>query len=219
MLDTFDENGDPVKIERESYNREKTKLLFCTDGWLASSVSNDLTFSKFGVIMMDEIHERNSNMDLLLLYLREALLINPDLRVIVTSATLNINKFVDYFKSKGISVASKSVSKDTQYKVNVIHENIKINSMNITNECVKAYKKHLFDKNIKEDCIIFVNSNPVAKNICLELEKLSKSIYCIKATSDEINKDKILENKAAEDPTLPFLCKAWPSAICLFNKL
>lgn len=197
--DSFNDDGDAIKIKKDSYNN-KTKILFCTDGWLASSAIKDLSFSKYGVIMMDEIHERNSNMDLLLLYLREALLINPKLRVIVTSATLNMPKFVNYFKEKGLSVASKSVSKETQYSVKVIHENIKINALNITSQCISAYKKYLFDKNIKEDCIIFVNSNNVVNKVCKELKKLSKSIYCVGATSETIEKDKDLENKAKYDP-------------------
>ena len=207
-----DESGEEISVERPSWIPGKTKILFCTDGWLYGKVQKDLTLSEYGVIMMDEIHERNSNMDLLLLSIREALAFNSKLKVIVTSATLNIPKFVNYFKEKDISVATKTVSGKTNYPVNIIHENVKINGMNIVKECVNAYKKHLLNKNIKEDCIIFVNSNINANMVCKELQRLKKSIYCIVATSDAISNDKLLEKKAAENP------KVYEPLVEIYNK-
>jgi len=195
----LEENEEGEEIERSSYN-ENTKIVFVTDGWLALKVSENLTLSEYGVIMIDEVHERNSNIDLLLLYLREALLLNNKLRVIITSATLEMDFFVNYFSQKGISVSSKTVSNKTNYDVKLIYENVKITGMNIIKEAVKAYDKYLNKKNIKEDCIIFVNSNPSADKICTELVKLNPKIYCIRATSGSITADPQLEDKAAKDP-------------------
>jgi len=202
--------GEEIVVEQRGSSSDETKILFATDGWLASRESNEMSFKDYGVVMIDEVHERNSNIDKLLLYLRQALIINDQLKVIITSATLDMEMFVDYFASKGISVASKSVSKETNFTVTPVFLNKKITGQNLISESVAAYKKYLFDKNIKEDCIIFTNSTPGADRLCKELEKLSKKIFCIRATATTVEKDKTLKDQAANEPTKdPFLIKLY----------
>lgn len=206
IVEKIMEDDEEITIERSSFNEKNTKILFVTDGWLSSKVSKDLTLSDYGVIMIDEVHERNKDIDQLLLYLREALILNDQLKVIITSATFDVKHFANYFSSKGISVATKSVSGEPNFPIKPIFLDKKINGMNIGKECFETYKKYLYDKNIKEDCIIFVNSNGNAEKICKELAKLDKRIYCIEVTSTTNSRDDKLENKAAEDPkTDPYL--------------
>ena len=194
ITDEITEDDEVVEVKRPSYN-ENTKVLFVTDGWLSSKVSTDLMLKEYGVIMIDEVHERNKDIDQLLLYLREALILNDELKVIITSATLDINQFASYFSSKGISVATKTVSGKTNFPVEPIFLNKNITGNNIAEESFRTYKEYLYNKNIKEDCIIFTNTNNNAIKLCKELEKLDKRIYCLRATSQTISNDENLEKR------------------------
>ena len=201
IVDKFiTEEGIEIEEDRKGHS-SKSKIIFATDGWLASKLKNNLTMEGYGLIMIDEVHERNERIDILLVKIRDALLLNPKLKVIITSATLEMDLFVNYFEEKGISVASKTVSGETNFKVEPFFENVKITPMNIVKETVGAYEKYLYKKNSKEDCIIFVNSNNNAKKVCDELTKMSRKIYCIVATSTTISYDDDLEKKAAENPS------------------
>lgn len=68
-----------------------------TDGILLAELGNDRFLNKYDTIIIDEAHERSLNIDFLLGYIRQILPKRPDLKVIVTSATLDVNRFSRYF--------------------------------------------------------------------------------------------------------------------------
>eukprot|EP00741_Cyanophora_paradoxa_P018762 tig00021094_g18111.t1 len=76
-------------------------ILFCTTGILLRRMQSDksLTSSQGGVthVIVDEIHERDLNSDVLLIVLRDLLRVRADLRVVLMSATLDPERFADYF--------------------------------------------------------------------------------------------------------------------------
>ncbi|MSQ82753.1 MAG: ATP-dependent RNA helicase [Myxococcales bacterium] len=74
-----------------------TRLRIMTDGILLQEARADPHWSRYGVLVIDEAHERSLNIDFVLGLLHEALRFRPDLRVIVSSATLQPQKFVDFF--------------------------------------------------------------------------------------------------------------------------
>ena len=74
-----------------------TRIKYMTDGMLQREALNDKEMSKYSVIMLDEAHERTIATDVLFALLKQAALKNPNLKIIVTSATLDSEKFSNYF--------------------------------------------------------------------------------------------------------------------------
>jgi ATP-dependent helicase HrpA len=78
---------------------EQTAVKFMTDGILLAEVQSDRWLSKYDTIIVDEAHERSLNIDFLLGYLKQLLRKRPDLKVIVTSATIDTERFAAHFGS------------------------------------------------------------------------------------------------------------------------
>ncbi|KAK7056332.1 hypothetical protein VNI00_002885 [Paramarasmius palmivorus] len=93
-----DEVGYTIRFEDVS-DREKTRILYMTDGMLFRETLVDPLLSRYSVIMIDEAHERSVYTDLLLGVLKKIRRKRPSLRLIVSSATLDATSFLEYFTS------------------------------------------------------------------------------------------------------------------------
>ena len=93
------EVGEDVgySIRFEDVSSAKTKIKFLTDGLLLREALVDPLLSRYSVIMVDEAHERSLSTDILLGVLKKILKKRSDLRVIVSSATLQAGDFIDFF--------------------------------------------------------------------------------------------------------------------------
>ena len=91
--------GDLVgyKIRFENRVRDETLVQFATDGILLTEIQRDRYLSAYDTIIIDEAHERTLNIDFLLGYLKRILPKRRDLKLIVTSATIDVEKFSDAF--------------------------------------------------------------------------------------------------------------------------
>jgi ATP-dependent helicase HrpA len=76
-----------------------TCIKLMTDGILLAEIQSDRLLKKYDTIIIDEAHERSLNIDFLLGYFKLLLPRRPDLRLIITSATLNAEHFSRYFKA------------------------------------------------------------------------------------------------------------------------
>ena len=96
-----DELGGLVgyKIRFNDHVSNKTAIKVMTDGILLAEMQHDRKLSKYSVIIIDEAHERSLNIDFLLGYLKQLLAKRPDLKVIVTSATIDTARFAEHFCS------------------------------------------------------------------------------------------------------------------------
>src|SRR4249919_3841965 len=76
---------------------EQTAVKFMTDGILLAEIQSDRWLSQYDTLIIDEAHERSLNIDFLLGYLKQLLERRKDLKVIVTSATIDTERFAAHF--------------------------------------------------------------------------------------------------------------------------
>ena len=77
-----------------------TRLKLMTDGILLNELQRDRELERYDTIIVDEAHERSLNIDFILGYLRQLLPRRPDLKVIVTSATIDTERFAAHFETE-----------------------------------------------------------------------------------------------------------------------
>ncbi len=81
----------------EDKTDDSTVIKIMTDGILLQELKGDRTLSRYSVLMVDEAHERSLNIDFILGMLKGILAQRPEFRVIVSSATINVEVFSEYF--------------------------------------------------------------------------------------------------------------------------
>lgn len=84
-------------IRFEDCTSQDTKIKYMTDGMLLRECLIDPLVSKYSVLLLDEAHERTVSTDVLFGLLKKAIKARPDLKLIVTSATLDAERFSSYF--------------------------------------------------------------------------------------------------------------------------
>ncbi|MCW8865523.1 MAG: ATP-dependent RNA helicase HrpA [Colwellia sp.] len=111
--------GYKVRFNDQVSQHSYIKLM--TDGILLAEMQKDRLLRQYDTIIIDEAHERSLNIDFILGYLREILPKRPDLKVIVTSATIDPQRFAKHFAdSKGQPAPIIEVSGRT-YPVEIIY--------------------------------------------------------------------------------------------------
>ncbi|KAI5369505.1 Putative helicase, P-loop containing nucleoside triphosphate hydrolase [Septoria linicola] len=86
-------------IRFEDVTSATTRIKFLTDGLLLREVLVDPLLSRYSIIMVDEAHERSLSSDVLLGVLKKILKRRPELRIIISSATLHAERFLEFFSS------------------------------------------------------------------------------------------------------------------------
>lgn len=96
---------------------EDTRIKFMTDGILLAEIASDRWLSAYDTIIVDEAHERSLNIDFLLGYLKQLLRKRPDLKLIVTSATIDTERFSRHFDDAPvISVEGRTYPVEVRYR-------------------------------------------------------------------------------------------------------
>ena len=90
--------GYKVRFQDRLSQGASVKLM--TDGILLAETQTDPLLKAYDTLIIDEAHERSLNIDFLLGYIREILPRRPDLKVVVTSATIDADRFAKHFESK-----------------------------------------------------------------------------------------------------------------------
>ncbi len=95
---------------------EDSAIKLMTDGILLAEIEGDRALSQYDTLIIDEAHERSLNIDFLLGYLKQLLPRRPDLKVIITSATIDVQSFSRHFNDAPvIEVSGRSFPVETLY--------------------------------------------------------------------------------------------------------
>ncbi|OHU24758.1 ATP-dependent RNA helicase HrpA [Mycobacteroides chelonae] len=107
--------GYTVRFTDQASDRTLVKLM--TDGILLAEIQRDRRLLRYDTLILDEAHERSLNIDFLLGYLRELLPQRPDLKIIVTSATIEPQRFAEHFGGAPIvEVSGRTYPVEIRYR-------------------------------------------------------------------------------------------------------
>ncbi|HSN43550.1 MAG TPA: ATP-dependent RNA helicase HrpA, partial [Propionibacteriaceae bacterium] len=106
--------GYQVRFTRRATRQTRVKVM--TDGVLLAEIGHDRDLRAYDTIIIDEAHERSLNIDFLLGYLKQLLPRRPELKVIVTSATIDTARFSAHFNDAPvIEVSGRTYPVDVRY--------------------------------------------------------------------------------------------------------
>jgi len=149
-------------------NGIETKLIFMTTGSLISSmVGSDPLLSEYKCVIIDEAHERSVQTDLLLLLLKKACLKRRDLKVIIMSATIDLDKFRNYFPKSLYKFGEIDAGTETSFK---IHPKFLDRPKDWKATAIDTTMK-ILKKTTQGDIMIFVKAKGDAVQLCAGLEK------------------------------------------------
>ncbi|MDH4118790.1 MAG: helicase-related protein, partial [Acidimicrobiia bacterium] len=110
--------GDLVgfKIRFTDQVGDRSLIKVMTDGVLLAEIHNDPDLLAYDTIIIDEAHERSLNIDFLLGYLHSLLRRRPDLKLIITSATIDTERFAEHFDAPVVEVSGRTHPVEIRYR-------------------------------------------------------------------------------------------------------
>ena len=117
--ETGTELGDLVgyKVRFQDQVSGNTRIKLLTDGMLLAETRGDKWLKKYDALIIDEAHERGLNIDFLLGYLKRLIAKRRDLKVIITSATINYERFSQHFNDAPVvSVEGRTYPVEVRYR-------------------------------------------------------------------------------------------------------
>lgn len=105
------------KIRFHDKTQAQTYIKVMTDGILLAEAHQDKFLNQYEVLIIDEAHERSLNIDFILGYIKRILPKRPDLKVVITSATIDPERFSKYFENAPIlSVSGRTFPVEIRYR-------------------------------------------------------------------------------------------------------
>ncbi|TKR88932.1 hypothetical protein L596_013100 [Steinernema carpocapsae] len=162
------------KIRFDNCTSDTTLVQYMTDGVLLRECVSDPLLSKYSVVIVDEAHERSINIDVLLGLLRGIVNVRGNFKIVIMSATIDMEKFSSFFyKAPIIRIPGKS------YNVEILHsenddnftsyhkpaQNNLINSINAVVEMIIDEA----EPNEAGDILIFLYGQDIIEDVCEEL--------------------------------------------------
>ena len=145
----------------------RVKLM--TDGILLREIENDRLLRRYDTLIIDEAHERNLNIDFLLGVLRQILPQRPELRVIITSATIDPQRFADFFGGAPvIEVSGRSYPVEVRYRP-LSGEDEDTDDLSLPEGVVSAVRE--LDGDLRGDVLVFLPGEKQIRDAAEELGK------------------------------------------------
>ena len=153
-----------------------TYLKLMTDGILLAEIQQDRFLNKYEALIIDEAHERSLNIDFLLGFLKQLLSRRKDLKLIITSATIDVEKFAAHFDDAPVvSVSGRAYPIKTQYrplnvsKAEMTDEDLQIDAIvSALQGIIISDRQH---KRISGDVLVFLSSEREIRDTANKLRK------------------------------------------------
>lgn len=159
-----------------------TKLLFTTDGWIKENIiRSDANLSNFGGVIVDEVHERSVNIDIVIALLMDIIKRRPDFKVIFVSATMDLDLFTDYMKRINLGSAySIYTLPDSEvaapFKRTLVQESKRVDSMQLVDVVYKKINEIILNPQLPAGNILaFVTSESETGKIKKKIDKNMKN--------------------------------------------
>ena len=164
-----EEVGYQVRFSNVSNDSTRVKLM--TDGILLADIQHDPLLKRYDTIIIDEAHERSLNIDFLLGYLKNLLPRRPDLKLLITSATIDLDKFSAHFdQAPVLEVSGRTFPVDVIYRPVAEAEEKELTDTIIT--AVRelfALERELGNK--RGDILVFLSGEREIRDLALALRK------------------------------------------------
>ena len=161
------ELGDLVgyKVRFNDQISDNTQIKLMTDGILLAEIQTDRFLNQYSCLIIDEAHERSLNNDFILGYLKQLLPRRPDLKVIITSATIDVERFSKHFNNAPIiEVSGRTYPVEVRYR-SVAEEDEKDQLQGILNAVDELQAEG------RGDILIFMNGEREIRDTAEALQK------------------------------------------------
>ncbi|MDC2964087.1 ATP-dependent RNA helicase HrpA [Gammaproteobacteria bacterium] len=163
-----EEVGFQVRFDVKTNPNTLIKVM--TDGILLSEIEKDPFLEKYDTLIIDEVHERTLNIDFLLGYLKKLMKKRVDLKLIITSATIDVDRFSKYFSdAPKIEVSGRMFPVEVKYRS--MESNLK--SEISDNELILEVLEEIWQKP-KGDVLVFLPGEREIRELSASLEKHKK---------------------------------------------
>ncbi|MCF6249847.1 MAG: ATP-dependent RNA helicase HrpA [Methylococcaceae bacterium] len=160
--------GYKVRFHDKTHDQSLIKLM--TDGILLAESQNDPYLNQYDTIIIDEAHERSLNIDFLLGYMRWLLPKRPDLKLIITSATIDPERFSRHFSDAPIiNVSGRTYPVEMRYRPLELIEEDDETSADLQQAIVDAVDE--LHRDLPGDILIFLNGEREIRETTESLKK------------------------------------------------
>lgn len=182
--------GDTIGYVHKGKNitGPNNRIVYMTDGVLVMKMLKDPDLSEFQVIIIDEAHERKVQIDLILLNVKNLLLSGrrPDLRVVLMSATIDGQKYQQYFNGISSNVINVEGKPNHEITTHFLPTPTK-DSIKTGLEIIDTLRKN----KIKKAILFFITTSKEALDTCKKIRPMYPTVFCIELYADIDDKDKV----------------------------
>ena len=167
------------KVRFSDKTRDETYVKLMTDGILLAETQNDRFLNRYDTIIIDEAHERSLNIDFLLGYLKQLLPKRPDLKIIITSATIDTARFSQFFSNAPvIEVSGRTYPVEVRYNPLQDEQTMVEGILYAVDELVQEASEG--------DILVFLSGEREIRETAEALRKHHHSQYGLKANTEII---------------------------------
>ena len=163
------------KVGSQRKMSKDTRILFMTDQMLLNECAKDRNFSNYSCIILDEVHERSINTDLLLGLTKEGLATNKELKVVITSATMDSEMFFRHYSGEGIQVVKLDIPGRT-FPIDIKWGKCPVDLSRGYIQAVQSKTEEVLRKTTRGDLLVFVATPADTDILCERLKAKTNEV-------------------------------------------